>query len=167
MSMRLPRSAAAMVMALACTLPVCAVAPEIKDAAKFFSPEAVAKADKEIREIARKYDRDLLIETFSGVPGGQTERVKALSAPEREKFFANWAADRAEEAVVNGVYILVCKEPAHLQVVVTEKAAGVFNREAKGQLTRTLLKDFREKHFNEGLQAAVAFVRDRLAGANH
>jgi TPM domain len=166
MSMRLPLRSAAILAALACASAVCAVAPEIKDAAKFFSPEAVAKADKEIREIARKYDRDLLVETFPAVPGGQTDRVKSLSVPEREKFFANWAADRAEEAVVNGIYILVCKEPAHLQVIVTEKASGAFNRDAKSQLTKMLLKDFREKHFDEGLQAAVAFVRDRLA-ANH
>jgi hypothetical protein len=48
-----------------------AVAAEIKDAGKFFSPDAVKKANDDIREIARKYDRDLLIETYSTVPDNQ------------------------------------------------------------------------------------------------
>src|SRR5438477_6529553 len=68
-----------------------AVAPEIKDGGKFFSEEAIRKADKQIREIARKYDRDLLIETVATIPGEQAERVKALPKADRAKFFRNWA----------------------------------------------------------------------------
>jgi uncharacterized membrane protein YgcG len=139
------------------------VAPEIKDSAGFFKPEAVGKANKDIREIARSYDRDVLIETFPAIPGGDSQRVKGLSVPEREKFFANWASDRADAAVVNGIYILVCKEPAHLQVVVTEKSRDVFDREAKSKLRGILLKNFREKHYDQGLQDAIQFIRDKLA----
>src|SRR5438132_11429576 len=85
-----------------------AVAPEIRDGGKFFSGEAIKKANKEIHEIAKKYDRDLLIETFATIPGEQAERVKNMSHEERAKFFRNWAMDRAEAAVVHGVDILVC-----------------------------------------------------------
>jgi uncharacterized membrane protein YgcG len=145
--------------------PLWAVAPEIKDDGKFFSAEAVKKANKQIREIARKYERDLLIETFPTVPGGQAERVKAMAPEERDKFFLNWASDRAEAAVVHGVYILVCKEPAHLEVVITKKAKTVFDKEAFQKLRDLLLKHFREKHYDEGLQAAVDFVQEKLAGA--
>src|SRR5438045_122573 len=68
-----------------------AVAPEIRDGGKFFSGEAIKKANKEIHEIAKKYDRDLLIETFATIPGEQAERVKNMSHEERAKFFRNWA----------------------------------------------------------------------------
>ncbi len=145
--------------------PAGAVAPEIKDEGKFFSADAIKKANKQIREIARKYDRDLLIETFPTVPGGQAERVKAMSPEERGKFFLNWANDRAEAAVVHGVYILVCKDPAHLEVVITKKAKAVFDKEAFHSLRDLLLKNFRAKHYDEGLQATVDFVQEKLAAA--
>jgi uncharacterized membrane protein YgcG len=160
----MPIMAVAMLVS-AIPAPVWAVAPEIKDSAKFFSPDAVAKANKDIHDIARKYQRDLLVETFITVPGDQAARVKGLSVEEREKFFANWAADRADSAVVNGVYILVSREPAHLEVFISENARGVFDRQASGKLKTLLLKSFREKHFDEGLHAAVEFVRDRLAAS--
>ena len=142
-----------------------AVAPEIKDQGKFFSEEAVKKANKQIREIARKYEKDLLIETFATIPADQAARVKSMSNQEREKFFHNWAEDRAETAVVNGIYVLVCKDPAHLQIVVTKKARSRFDDEAYKKLRDLLLKEFRAKHFDEGLQATVNFVQEKLAAS--
>src|SRR5438874_7743 len=78
----------------ACAGAAPAVAPEIKDEGKLFSPEAVKKANEEIRDLARKYDRDLLVETFPNVPDNQAEKVKAMPRADREKFFRDWAAKR-------------------------------------------------------------------------
>ena len=144
-----------------------AVAPEIKDEAKFFKPEVVKKANADIREIMRKYGRDLLIETFPTPPGDKAEadKVKAMSAEERTRFFQKWATERATDAVVNGVYILVCKEPAHVRVVVTPKAHSVFDKAFEEKLSAALLKNFREKQFDEGLQEAVRLVREKLASS--
>src|SRR5579871_1367195 len=64
-----------------------AVAPEVKDEAKFFKPETVKKANDEIRAIMRKYEKDVLIETFPSVPEGQLEKVKAMPLEERAQFF--------------------------------------------------------------------------------
>ena len=101
-----------------------AVAPVIKDEAKLFTPDAVKKANKEIREIARKYERDLLIESLSGLPSDQAERVKSMSAAERGNFLRNWASDRAESAVVQGVYILILKDQPHLVFRARPRQAG-------------------------------------------
>jgi len=140
-----------------------AVAPEIKDDGKFFSAEAVKKANKEIREIERKFGMDLLIETFAGVPGDQAAKVKAMSAEERAKFFRNWSVDRAEAAVVNGVYIMVVKDPPRLEIEITPKARAALSSEAFEKLRSGLLKKFRDKQFDEGLADAVSFVKDRFA----
>jgi uncharacterized membrane protein YgcG len=142
-----------------------AVAPEIRDDGKFFSAEAIKKANEEIRDIARKYGKDLLIETFPTVPENQAAKVKAMPREEREAFFRKWAERRADEAVVNGVYILVCREPAHVRVEVTARARSVFGAEAKDKLIQLLIAKFRAKQFDEGLAEAVKFVRERLAGA--
>jgi hypothetical protein len=142
-----------------------AVAPEIKDTGKFFSEAAIKKANQEIREIAKKFDRDLLIETFATIPGNQAERVKGLSSEERAKFFRNWAMDRAETFVVQGVYILICREPAYLEFRVTAKGRRAFDQQATGKLRTLLLRAFSDKHYDEGLQSAVNFVRERFAAA--
>lgn len=142
-----------------------AVAPEMKDAGKFFSDAAIKDANQEIRDIARKYDRDLLIETFATIPGEQAKRVKEMTPEERAKFFRNWATDRAESAVVRGVYILICREPPFLEFRVTAKGRQAFDHEATDKLRNLLLKAFRDKRYDEGLQTTVNFVRERFAAA--
>jgi hypothetical protein len=154
-----------MMIALTLTSWALAVAPEIKDGGKFFSADAIKKANKEIREIAKKYDRDLLIETVATIPGDQAERVKAMTREERAKFFRNWATDRADVAVVHGVYILICKEPAFLEIIFTPRGRQAFDKESFEKLRELLLKSFHEKRYDEGLQSAVDFVRDRFAAS--
>ncbi len=101
-----------------------AVAPEIKDDGKFFGADAIKKANKQIREIARKYEKDLLID-----------------------------------------YVLICKDPSHLEIVITKKARPIFDKAAFEKLRELLLKNFREKHYDEGLDAVVNFVQEKLAAA--
>jgi hypothetical protein len=140
-----------------------AVAPEIKDSAKLFTPDAIKKANTEIRDLARKYDRDLLVETLAGVPGAEAERVSKMSAEERAKFLRNWAVDRADAAVVNGVYILILKDPPHLEIVITTKARSSFDREAFTKLRELLIRQLRGKHYDDALLQGVEMVRDRFA----
>ena len=147
-------------LVLVATAQAVAVAPEIKDEAKYFSAEAVKKANKAIREIARKYERDLLIETVASPPGDEAQRVKRLSREEQSKYIRNWAIDRAEAAVVNGIYILVCKEPARIEIVITPKAKAGFGKEPFEKLREELLKGFRDKHYDEALDKTVVIVRD-------
>src|SRR5690349_10173017 len=100
-------------LGLAALAPAANVAPVIKDDGKFFSAEAVSKANKKIKEIAQNYNKDLLIETFSEIPADRKESYK----PENKReFFEKWAREQAHENAVNGVYVLICKQPPHLQV---------------------------------------------------
>ena len=68
-----------------------AVAPVIKDDGKFFSEEAVKKANAQIRKIAQDYNKDLLVETVAEIPAALKNDYK----PENKKeFFEKWARDR-------------------------------------------------------------------------
>jgi uncharacterized membrane protein YgcG len=160
--MRRKTSLVAVFLSLTFVCSALAVAPEIKDDAKFFSPDAIKKANKEIHDIARKFKKDFLVETFTTVPGDQAARVKAMTNAEREQFFGNWASDRADAAVVNGVYLMVCKDPAHLQVIIAGNGGDVMDGLFKKKLRDQLLASFRNKKFDEGLLEAVSTVRDRL-----
>jgi uncharacterized membrane protein YgcG len=142
-----------------------AIAPEVHDKAHFFKDETIHKLDGIAREIARQYDRDVVIETVPSVPVDQLARVKAMSVEDRTKFFNNWCADRAEATVTHGVYILVCKDPSHLAVEFTDRAKSAFDQENREKLIGPLLKAFRDKKFDEGIIAAMEFAKGRFAAA--
>ena len=95
-----------------------AVAPKVDDQGKFFSAEAVEKANQKIREIYREFNKDLLIETVPKIPSDLEAKYKEQG---KSKFFVDWADKRAKDASVNGIYVLLCREPPHLQVEVGTK----------------------------------------------
>jgi hypothetical protein len=135
----------------------------VKDEGKFFSAEAVESANEKIKEFAKKYERDLLVETFSTVPDGMADKVKAMSKEDRAAYFRKWARERMREEQVNGVYILACKEPPHLTVEVPARAQGVFDEKSVKELADILLTRFREKKYDEGLNETVKFIGEKLA----
>ncbi len=93
----------------------------------------------ELAEIQKKYHKDLLIETFATVPPDKTDAFGKMDKPARAKFFQSWANDRAKKERVEGVYVLILKQPGHVQVEVgheTQKpCASVFPRIGTGYAT--------------------------------
>jgi len=140
-----------------------AVAPEIRDEGKFFSPEAIKKANEQIRELYVKYGKDLLIETFPSVPADQRDKVMAMNGKEREEYFHQLAVTRATQQVVKGIYIRITRQPKFLNVESTPDSHELFDSEFKTQLRQTLLKGFRANEFDDGLAHALKTVQERLA----
>lgn len=91
--------------------------PPVTDAAGLFSPSAVQKATEEIQGIERAEHKDLVIETFKGVPEDKSKAFHGMSRRARDDFFFQWAYERARERHVDGVYVLICKSPAHAAAV--------------------------------------------------
>jgi hypothetical protein len=138
----------------------------IKDEGKFFSPDTIAKVNQQIKLIAHKYGRDLLIETYQSVPSDDAAKVRGMSPQEKEKYFHDWAQKRAGAQGSNGVTILICRNPTYLYVNVSKEAKSDFDEEAAKLLRKMLLDTFRERRYDEGLLAAVKFVADKLAQRN-
>jgi S1-C subfamily serine protease len=136
----------------------------VRDGGKFFNPEAVQKADQEIADIAHRYGRDLLVETYATVPADDVDRVKAMKPDERLSFFRDWARKRGQTEGVKGVVILACRVPATLYVNVTESARRVVTAEEEKRIHDALLASFRQKNYDAGLQDAVRLVREAFAG---
>jgi S1-C subfamily serine protease len=135
----------------------------VKDEAKFFSEGAVNKATEQVHELARKYDRDLLVETYPKVPADQVDKVKEMNAQERANFFRVWARARIKAQGLVGVYVLVCKEPSYVRVEVSNRAKVLFDEGFVKELVKDLLAQFRKKEYDEGLSGAVKMVSDKLA----
>jgi hypothetical protein len=135
---------------------------KVRDNASFFSTEAAQKANEAIADIAHRFGRDVLVETYSSPPD-DADRVKAMSPDERLNFFRDWARKRMREERINGVMILICRNPSTLYVAVSERARGVVTPDQEKAIHGALLSAFREKKYDDGLLNALRLVRDAFA----
>jgi hypothetical protein len=129
--------------------------PAIKDDAKLFSAEAVEKANKKIREIYSTYKKDVVIETYAAIPADLEKKFKDKGKAE---FFKEWAATRGKELGLNGLYILICKEPRYLYMEVDTRSKKAFKTSDGEKLKKTLFTAFKEKKYDTGLTEALDVV---------
>ncbi len=96
-----------------------AAASGIDDAAGLFSSAAKAKANDIIADTRLHTHKDLVIATVNQLPPEKLKEYQALKTPAaRSRFFRDLAAERAQQADVDGVYVLLCRvspagEPRH------------------------------------------------------
>jgi hypothetical protein len=134
--------------------------PPIKDEGKFFSAEMVDKANKKIKEIYSATKKDLVIETYPGIPEG-----KKLPEDKNKigEFFAEWAKARSAELGVNGVYVLICKSPHRLQIQ-PDAATGkrAFTAKDRERMQQKMIAAFKESKFDVGLKEGIDVVEAAL-----
>jgi S1-C subfamily serine protease len=127
-----------------------------KDPAKFFGEEAFKKVTPAAELLFKEKKIDLMVETFATPPKGDAEKVRAMSAMDREKFFREIALERGKAEKVNGVYILVNKNPGF--VYVERVGDADLPADLGSRLRNQLITSFKEKKFDEGLTKAVEMV---------
>jgi hypothetical protein len=138
---------------------------KVKDDAKLFKAETVAKADEAVRDLARKGIR-LVIETYPTVPAGIPEKVKEVDAKTREKVFEEWARSRLETLGANAFDIVITNDPKHLQVTMgAEVRKKGFTLEDRQALTRAMLQRLGKGQIDEALLEAIATLRKHFEAA--
>lgn len=137
-----------------------ALTPGVRDGAGLFSPAAVVQADADIRAMATRYHKDLLIETFAGVPAGQVKTFKGLRSKQQKQFQAAWTKKQAESAGIDGVYVLICKDPVYVGIAVAPEAQEAFTESDRKRLYQLLSRRLGGKQNDQALAAAVKLVRD-------
>jgi hypothetical protein len=136
---------------------------KVKDEAGFFQPETLDKVNALVKEIKEKYGKDFYVETFPAPPADRNENPAGMTQSARERFFQKWAEERAKIADVDGIYVLVCKEPPHAAVVVSRDLANRFT-EADVAHLKSLLpgRGIMQRNDNKFVEAA-SYVRQVLA----
>jgi uncharacterized membrane protein YgcG len=147
------RGVVAIAVVLVSVCMVHATGAGIQDTARFFSPEAVATAEQQIAAIQRTFGKDLRVETYATIP---PDRVDQSTPAQRQTFFATWAYQRAKAVGLEGVMILMCQDPAFLQVEVGDRTQHqAFTRAHRDQMRDLLVTAFKQRHFDDGLRQAV------------
>ena len=131
-------------------------AADVVDGGGFFSAETLAKANRTIRDLETKTGHEIRIETFATVPADKAETVKKMDKAERDTFFTKWLHSRAEDTKSRGVFVLICKEPAHLNLWGANaiQRSGFGAPEAK-TVREILLNGFKAKEYDKTLTAAL------------
>src|SRR5262249_42945510 len=131
----------------------------VQDDGQFFSDKAKEKANEEIARIKKKFDKDLLIETFAKAPES-INKINLKDSKEKNEFFLRWAEKRASNADVRGVYVLICKDPPYVKTIEgdNERASGAFTAENGRELGKILVDKLKAKKNDEALLDAVAYV---------
>ena len=125
---------------------------ESRDDGKFFGDEW-KKLTPAAEKLLKEKSIDLFVETVMTPWKGEVEKLKAMKPEEREKFFKELVDERAKEVKLNGVYILVCKNPSFLYVYVP--SPDKFPPGYATKVKAAMLASFKDKKFDEGLQKAI------------
>jgi len=140
-----------------------ALTAEVRDEAGFFKPETVTRANEVIKEVKQRYKKDLLVETVRHVPEAERHEATSTDPAVKARFFADWADRRARQEGVNGIYVLITREPGHVEVAVGNHTRAIFPDEDRRRRVQILLSHFKKKEYDEGLLEAVRSVRSALA----
>jgi uncharacterized protein len=82
-----------------------------------------------------------------------------MDRAERARFFEKWARERATAEHVRGIYILITKEPGHVQVEEDRKTREQgFGTTERNELRDKLLEGFRHKDYDKALVDGVDYV---------
>src|SRR5437868_6306901 len=90
-----------------------AAAEYIHDEASLFSAAARERAEENIERLVERFHVEIVVESFAEMPAKWQEQRKTAAD---DKVMAQWAQERAAKR--DGVYILICREPMLVQIVV-------------------------------------------------
>jgi uncharacterized membrane protein YgcG len=117
---------------------------DVRDTTGTFSPQAAQQANKVIDEIHQKYGKDVVVEVLPSAGG---------------KNYSQLVNERAQQTKVNGVYVLVTRNPGHVEVWVHNDAAKGMTAQDREQLRDRFVEQFRNRNFDQGLTDGVDFIR--------
>jgi hypothetical protein len=129
----------------------------VRDGANLFGKTDITEA--RIEELHQQYGVDLYIETAPTVPANRVGELKQLGA---NKFFPMWAEERALAAGADGIYILVCSSPKHIEVIAGTEAEASFDKRARDKVRKALTKSL-DRDRKTALEETVNLIRDHYA----
>ena len=135
----------------------------IIDGGGFFSDSAKAEANRQLLELGMRFKKEVVIETFKGIPARVTQGVNLEDRAAVNRMFEMWTLELARQQRVNGIYVLLSKEPAHLQVIIgNETQRTLFTGKDRAVLVEVMLAKLRNKQSDEALLQGVGVIASAM-----
>jgi hypothetical protein len=85
--------------------------PAVIDNAGLFTPKVVERANQLLAGVREQYGIDLCVDTFKEMPGIDPENLRTMRSRDRARTLRQFAEQRADDAHVDGIYVLVSTAP--------------------------------------------------------
>jgi len=146
---------------LLCTTAGRASIHQVWDQGHFFQPETLLQMETILEDIDAKFNKDLMIETFSSIPD---QKKPELQEKGKDQFFVDWAMSEGGRLKVNGIIILISADPRYIRIELgLDTRRKAFTEKDRDELVRILFPPFKNNEYDKGIIAAAEFVRDRMA----
>lgn len=135
----------------------------ILDNGAFFSDSAKAEASRQLLDVGLRFKKEVVIETFKGVPDEVSKGVNLQDRAAVNRMFEQWTLRQARQQRVNGIYILLSKEPSHLQVIIGDDTQHtLFTPKDRTVLVDVMLARLRTKQNDEALLQGVNVIASSM-----
>lgn len=135
----------------------------VSDRAGMFGAEAVKLANARIMNISQHYKTPVIVETLAKLPGNKSAEVAAMSAADRRKYISRLAREWAHESRLDGIYVLICRRPGYVQIVVgPETLKKAFSAADRDELLEVLLTGMRSDQHDDALAKGLDLIVARL-----
>lgn len=140
---------AALLVAVSLYSAVSFAEPSVEDDGKFFSVDAVSKAERLISEVYTKTRKQIFVKTVNALPNGQ------MASHEAEKLFQNRR--------INGLLIYLSRKPQQIVVTVGRETEKRYS--GKDQIKNAMIPFLKKRDFDNALRAGLTEARSGLVAA--
>ena len=135
----------------------------VLDHAGLFNDRTLLDADRQLLDLLRRRHFHVVVETFEAVPEKDRSRVHQMNQTDVLQYLREWAGQRAREEKVDGLYILICRNPGHVGVLPWPASHdAAFSDDECEHLRKTFVDTEKRKKANAALLALVKAVGDHL-----
>ncbi len=129
---------------------------QVIDNAHIFTPDATRSAESAMKGLNDQYGKQLVVETFADVRPDQQSALQQ----DKAKFFHDWMAAEALANRTDGVFVLICMNPGHVEVGSGKETRekGIFAIGDDRRLEAELLPLLNAKQYDTALSTATRSV---------
>jgi len=139
----------------------------ITDGGSFFSEDAIQRALRVNQRIAEFFGKEVVVETFDHLPIDKMVEFQT-QLKTKEKFYSDWANELGHKLHVNGVIILMVRQPGHLVISVGQDTRRkLFTVKDRNALVQLMLEHIRARRFDQALVQGMQFVLERMWANEH
>jgi len=121
------------------SIALAAPAQVIRDEAHIFESETLLEARSNLAQIERTHGKQVLIETYPSLSRLRAEGVNLNEPAQVDAVFQQWGRDRCKAENLDGLYILICKDPKYVLVMVwPDSNEALVNAENRTRIHRIL-----------------------------
>jgi glc operon protein GlcG len=126
------------------------VPSDVRDNARIFSDDVLRSARESLERIEKATGVPVLIETIDSLRGEASDEA---------------AARLARRSGTQGVFILVARKEAKIEVLASRRYAEALPRAARNNVRAAFADSFRKEEFDGGLSKGIDAIRDELVAA--